>query len=45
MLVVDVYKKAEWEISDEDDAASRVRKSESKPFLFVRACIMTAMGN
>lgn len=45
MLVVDVYKKAQWEISDDDDAASRARKSESQPFPFVRTCITMAMGN
>jgi hypothetical protein len=27
MLVVEVYDKAEWEISDDDDTASRTRKS------------------
>jgi golgi to ER traffic protein 4 len=27
MLVVEVYNKAEWEISSDDDAASRARKS------------------
>jgi hypothetical protein len=29
MLVVEVYNKAEWEISDDNDAVSRARKSES----------------